>query len=259
MQAAFNAAVAANLDAVRYITRDWLMAELDIAAPEFTAPSESTESTTRASAADRHAMAADWVEALWESHVEEPRRQGWEKIDDLIRGPLGLGWPTADAINWTPNRAYDKNGIFAWCGTPPARGLGEYGLKASIRFSHVASCSRLREFCRDTPREVPLDQLQRGDILVVSAGIKAAGEHITMVRHVEGGLVHTIEGNARGRLPNGRDGEGVIYRTRPLPTVYGGMTPADRARFRCPVSGRKHRGVATWGYRFLDEDFADAA
>ena len=100
--------------------------------------------------------------------------------------------------------------------------------------------------------------MQRGDIVVVSRGIKSAGEHITMVRHVDGGLIHTVEGNARGRLPNGKDGEGVIIRTRPLPTMYGGPTPADRQRFRCPVSGRTQPSVATWAYRFLAEDFVDA-
>lgn len=239
----------------RHAIRDALLAELDVEAPDFACPAEAPAALSL----DRspHELALGWLEELWASHVQEPKGQGWQKIDDLIRGPKGLGWNTADARNWTPGRAYDENGIFAWCGAPGARALGEFGLRAEIRSKRCASTVRLFNFCKGTPRDIAIQAARPGDIGVVSAGVKKQGEHIVMIQRIEGGLAYTIEGNARGVGPDGRIFEGVVKRTRPLPRSAGG--PGRDRSALCPVSGLTQRAELVHVYRFQAEDFATAA
>lgn len=248
--AARTAAALATSANARLLWRSVLHAEMDAHTPDFTSVVDAVIAA-RASA-DPHRAALDWLLDLWKSHVEEPPHQGWERIDDLIRGPLGLGWGTADAVNWTPNQRYESE-TFLWCGATVARALGEFGLLAEIRRKHVASTYRLHAFCRGTDRMVELDNIQPGDIVITGNGRKRVGDHITMAMRVDDGLVYTVEGNAHGRLPDGNVAEGVVMRTHPLPKSAGGP---GRAGGKCPVSGLPFWHEVLWAYRFLPEDFA---
>lgn len=188
---------------------------------------------------------------IWAMGVQEPPGNGAAQIDRFIRGPRGLGWPSADAHTWKAGAAYTKNGMFAWCGAFAAECLGRSGLSASIRYKHLASTSRLWAYCKGTPRDIPIEEARPGDLAVVSSGEKSYGEHITVITGVQPdeGLYQTVEGNARG-LAAGDDGtlwEGVVKRTRPYRDL-----PLDA---RCPLSGRAQSMVVVKVYRFLLEDF----
>jgi hypothetical protein len=88
------------------------------------------------------------------------------------------------------------------------------------------------------------NDVQSGDILSVgrlpSKGIRRPvwGEHIVIATGVfdKSGIISTVEGNAYGKLGNGRTGQGVIRRTRPAKP-----TPTDKGFM--------------FGLRFLTEDF----
>jgi hypothetical protein len=90
---------------------------------------------------------------------------------------------------------------------------------------------------------------------VVGDGAKKQGTHITMVYRVslKEGLVYTVEGNARGLLPDSTVGEGVIKRTRPLPKRVDG--PGLNKHAKCPLSGLPQSAEVMHVYRFLPADF----
>jgi hypothetical protein len=158
------------------------------------------------------------------------------RIDRYIRGPSGLGWPTADATFKTVV-PYTRNGQFEWCGAFVAHCWGIAGLRAEARREYLASCYRLHQW---TGRAIPLANLRPGDILVLaSARSPRWGSHIALVDRVDGGIAHTIEGNAHGLLGDGTRGEGVVACERPLVATPGA---AFTARF---------------AYRPLAEDLAD--
>ena len=192
--------------------------------------------------------------AEWLAHVEEPRAgqaNGAGQINRYIKE--GLGWPDANLNR--RGKDYRANGDFSWCGAFAAFCLSVVGLSASIRKRTLPSCYRLQRDLGETLRAVDLKVLQPGDLLIVQRlrGGKSWGDHITVVEDIdlEAGLAHTIEGNARGLLPDGTLGEGVVRRTRAL---------TDEAlRERCPVSGLRQTARAHRAYRFVDEDFADVA
>lgn len=199
-----------------------------------------------------HAGALEVALGAWADHVEEPPGRGHEVIDEMIRGEYGLGWPTADAIHWERGAAYERNGQFAWCGAFAAWALGHCGLRPEIRYRHMASCSRLHAFAARTARAVALNRIEPGDVVVVGDGKKKQGDHVTLAIEVVDGLVYTVEGNARGLLPDGKIGEGVVKRTRPLPTAFGG---AGQSSAKCPVSKLPQRMAVRWAYRFGPADF----
>ena len=217
---------------------------------------------TAPAAIDPHAVAFEWVLSLYESHVEEPPGQGWRAIDDMIRGELGLDWTTADPSFKTRVGYSAAMMKFQWCGAILARALGSGGLRRDIRFNHMASTGRLYRFAKGTDRMVALTDLRLGDVLMVGARRKrkgrvlVEGEHFAMVEHVEGGMVHTIEGNAIGLGPDGRVFEGVIRRTRPLPKSAGG--PGWSSAARCTVSGERQLMEVMHAVRFGAEDFGNA-
>lgn len=233
--------------------------------PSAPAPSPTTEVHPPAPApglltpAERVARSIALALELWSERIEEPPGSGWQAIDRFIRSPLGLGWGTADAKTWRPGAAYDTNGMFSWCGAFVAYTLGLLGLKLSLRYKHLASTGRLLRAFRGTPRHIlDLAQVQPGDVAVVSDGSLPEGEHIVFVAGVlPGGVLLTIEGNARGLGPDGKVYEGVIKRTRPLPKRFGG--PGINAKLRCPVSGRSQTTQVVHVYRFLDDDFTAPA
>ena len=163
-------------------------------------------------------------------------------IDEYIRGQLGLAW------SWL--KPYVKDEQFAWCGAFAAFCAGSAGAKYPIRFKRMASTLRINNHLRNS-RGVALDAIEPGDILVVTNGSKSYGEHICVaVEKPVNGLVVTVEGNARGILGNGRVGNGVIRRTRPL-------APMPKHR-RCPMSSLKQSHWVLYAIRFAPEDFNHA-
>ena len=137
------------------------------------------------------------------------------------------------------NSANLKIGGFAWCGA--FAGWCDIRLKEEIRKKVMPSTYRLYEFCLGTPREIPLDQIQRGDIVIVGrAGGKRWGAHVTRALEVHDEYVETIEGNAHGELGDGTWGEGVVIRKRP----FKGHESRAESRIM-------------WAWRFLDSDYED--
>jgi hypothetical protein len=229
---------------LRHIMRDWLMAELDVCAPDFDPPAAKPKGKRRKAAPGELVLAAARDE--WARNVREPSG----RIDDYIRGPQGLGWGTADAINWTPDTPYTRDGMFQWCGAFAAFCWGAAGLRPQIRNKSWASTVRLYDWGQGSDRYVSVpDDLRPGDVVVVSAGRKRQGEHICIVDRVDldAKLVHTIEGNARGVLGDGTVGEGVIKRTRPWSRGAGGW--GVRPNMRCPVSGLRQSAEIAHAYR----------
>jgi len=118
-----------------------------------------------------------------------------------------------------------------------------------VRRRHMASCYRLWKAGKTIEgvaedgaipvRAVDADAIRPGDIVVVGNGKKRWGDHICLVERVQGGLVYTIEGNARGVGPDGDTFEGVVKRTR----------PPQKSRARCPVSGLRQAYEVMWAYR----------
>lgn len=242
-------------DLLRYLLRDSLMAELDLGTPDFCGGIDCRRDKRRTPGA----VAVEKALELWGQKIKEPQGAP-NQIDDFIRGDYGLGWSTADAINWTPHQPYTHNGQFQWCGAFAAYCWGHAGLKASIRKTDMASTWRLYKWAGlngsdPSGRVVTMPgDLLPGDILVVSRGKKKQGEHICLVERVdhEAKLIHTIEGNARGVGPDGTVYEGVVKRTRPWPKSKGGL--GRRANMRCPVSGLSQTYEGIWAYRPLDDD-----
>ena len=147
----------------------------------------------------------------------------------------GLSWPR---VTYTNSSDFD-NGGFEWCGAFAAYCYKH--LKQEIRAKHMASTYRLHAFCKNTPRHIPLSQLQPGDILVVGhSQSKPWGAHVTLVHSVDTArsLAHTYEGNATGTLGDQTRGEGVITHSRPL----------------APTSNPKQY-YAMHAYRWLESDY----
>jgi hypothetical protein len=240
-------------DVSRYIQRDWLMAELDNDAPDDLGEGSAADVLVDD---DTGAVVLAVAQAEWERCVREPRGDV-NRVDEYIRGEFGLGWGTADAINWKANTPYTRNGMFQWCGAFAAFCWGHSGLLAAIRSKKLASTVRLYNWCQGTDRTVSVPgDLRPGDIVIVTRGKKKQGEHICIVERVDldAKLVHTIEGNARGRGPDGEVFEGVIKRTRPWSVGAGGF--GRRAKMTCPVSGLKQTSEIVWAYRPGAEDLA---
>lgn len=166
-------------------------------------------------------------------------------ISEFIRGPLGIGW------GW--EKPYQKNGDFEWCGAFAAWCLGD-AIKSDDRLRIMPSAYRLHRAAAaghtGLRRLAPGDAMP-GDVLVVryARGGEPWGDHICMVERVDrsAGLIHTVEGNARGWVTGAAKGdpdacrEGVIRRTRPL-------RPGRHAP--CPVSGLKQGAHAFAVYRW---------
>lgn len=146
----------------------------------------------------------------------------------------GLGWKLDKPYC---NSANLKRGGFSWCGAFQA--YCDIWLKREIRKKVMPSTYRLYEFCVGTEREIPLDQIEAGDIVVVGRkGGKRWGAHITRAVNVTEEYVETIEGNAHGELGDGSWGEGVITTKRP----FKGYESEGESRIM-------------FAYRFLDEDY----
>jgi len=96
------------------------------------------------------------AEREWRRPVVEPNRDGQVRagagrINEYIRGALGLGWPTAQV--GVPSVAYTRNGQFAWCGAFAAYCWGAgAGLRADLRRLACPSTFRLWELARQQGR-----------------------------------------------------------------------------------------------------------
>lgn len=185
---------------------------------------------------------ADTALSEWRMGVAEPGPSpiaNPKRIDHYIRSEAGLAW------GWVPSYARDEQ--FAWCGAFTAFCAGSAGVRHRLRLKHLASTFRIHRHLLPT-RGIALDGIEPGDILVVTNGSRPHGEHICVaVEKPINGLVVTVEGNARGILGNGRVGNGVIRRTRPL-------APMPKHR-RCPMSSLKQSHWVLYAIRFAPEDF----
>jgi hypothetical protein len=140
--------------------------------------------------------------AEWGAHIKEPRRRSkTHRILEYYRA--GLGW------HWMDSYANHES---AWCGAFLAWAWRDY-LKTGVRKYACASTYRLRKWAKGTDREVD-GLIMPGDIVIVGAR-KAWGDHITTATSTEqSDTIETVEGNAWGRFPTNRRGEGVIVRER---------------------------------------------
>ena len=162
-------------------------------------------------------------------------------LTEYIRGPQGLAWTKAE-----------RKG-FQWCGAFAGFCHGAAGLSYKIRHFEMPSTLRLYNEYRNTSRRIDPKLIEPGDIVVVSNNLqKAAGTHITLCVNREGGLIYTVEGNARGLRFSGL-GNGVIKATRPLSRKDGG-TGIDRTKV-CPLTGMKVSHEVVHAYRFLATDY----
>ena len=193
--------------------------------------------------------------SLWRSTIVDPRPGAAKKefalsqIDGFIRGEQGLHW------GW--ESAYKGDGDFEWCGAFAAHCWGAAGLAERWRSVFFASTYRLDRWAayrpvgryinpapsQDQPRRLycqmhdhttaadlaamcvsPLE----GDILLIGKSGTGYGTHICIVESYDPGLgvFATIEGNARGRFPDGTRGQGVVRNERPLEIARRLIRPA---------------------------------
>lgn len=117
-----------------------------------------------------------------------------------------------------------------WCGEFAGYCAGRAGLASRIRKYVTPSTYRLfSPDLRDNkwqkagyprPAAPPPGDVRRGDLICVVTGAnKAYGDHIAIVYDVLGDSLYTYEGNARGLLPDGRQGRGVVRQVRKLEDV----------------------------------------
>lgn len=190
----------------------------------------------------------------WSLGILEPGETGNDEaspkpaaIDDIIRNDKHGAWGWLDA--------YTRDGQTSWCGHFVAACFGP-ALPRAVRQRVMASTSRLLDHhAAHGILRLPSTEAIPGDVLVVKhhSSKKRAGDHITLVEYVDhkAGLIHTIEGNARGLVPGGARGdkrdarEGVVRRTRPI-----GRANAST----CPVSGLPQSSGAFAIYRITPRD-----
>lgn len=208
-----------GVDAVE-LERRLDMAELSLCDPEGTDPADVPPAPPLPIGEQVVARA---VEA-WDLDVREPKRgrlRGAEIIDGYIRGAEGLSWGSADRDRLGEPVPYTKNNQFHWCGAFAAWAWGPW-VKPRLRHKHFASTFWLYKWSKGTPRWIPLDDLQPGDVLIVGNRKRKRnrspwwGAHIALVERVEGDTIYTIEGNAKGRMPDGSRDEGVVRCERPI-------------------------------------------
>ena len=216
-------------DLVRRLRRDLLGALVDLTTPEGAPLAEAPLVDASGEHVSERVRALAVARAFneFETDVAEPPGKNWQRIDHYIRSAEALGWPSAALTGSDDSRDYKRNGQFQWCGAFAS--FCWSALKPEIRRKHLASCYRLDQFSRGTPRRLTPSQLLPGDIAIVGTGTPSHGSHVTLVvgriaSDKGGAVVPTIEGNAKGRGPKGDIREGVISRTRsfdaPSPKTY---------------------------------------
>lgn len=131
-----------------------------------------------------------------------------------------------------PGDAYDSDGDWAWCGAFAAFCLIQAGARADLlaqkspaEMGGLGSHYRMWYLARAGGRRFieRAADLRPGDVFVVGRrkpGMRPWGgkdAHIVIAASTafRNGTVPTVEGNAWGQLGHGKDGEGVIRRSRP--------------------------------------------
>lgn len=193
---------------------------------------------------------------IWDppKNYDNPVGDRWrDAITEMIRSDLGLGW------SWEGR--YVGDGDFEWCGAFAARCWSVGGVKLSERKTYFASTYRLRAWASysqanevvKNPRPssgpirliVGLDENsdsvklpdgsspRAGDILLVGGVNTGPGKHVTLVESFDAPrrVFNTIEGNARGRGPDGRTRQGVVRASRPLGLPSGASPTTYHARW----------------------------
>ncbi len=103
--------------------------------------------------------AIERAEAEWEANVTEPEYKGaWQRINTYIK--------SREALGWTWQEDYTKNGQFAWCGAFVAFAYGDQ-LEFPIRQKILPSCLRLWNAWGKTARCRDGEAPQPGDIVVI--------------------------------------------------------------------------------------------
>jgi hypothetical protein len=224
------------LESLRHAWRERDAAETDLESSD-TAPlpdaSDSTESESAGTDDARTDLVIGRAEEEWNRPVTEPNGEGWERIDEYIRGSQGLAW--------TWEERYVRNRQFAWCGAFAAFCFEAAGLNAEIRQKVMPSTYRLKRWATGSSRLLSPDAVGRGDVVIVGpAGGNAWGSHITICESAgSDGYINTFEGNASGTGPDGSRYEGVVRQRRPFERVA--------------PTARTYRIM--YGIRFLPEDF----
>ena len=188
---------------------------------------------------DRVGAILEFSVDLWDDNVIEPAKSGDPAnsagdIDTFIRLPLCANW------HWL--EPYTHNGQTAWCGFAQSYAFRAAGLKAHIVEKVLPSCYRLKKFARENNRFVDVADMKPGDIVLVDSTGDGKANHITLcwgavnevwpdefydaIREIDAceytetqSTYVTLEGNAKGLLPDGRIVEGYVARTRPLEQV----------------------------------------
>ena len=122
--------------------------------------------------------------------------------------------------------SYHKNGDFEWCGAFVAYCYTD--LDPYVRYKNLASTARLNFWnIGSNARRIKPEDIQPGDIVVIYRNNPRDlkhGDHITLCVDASGikdgkGYFSTIEGNAVGKLGNGKRGQGVVKNNRSLDRV----------------------------------------
>mgnify|MGYP001589379800 CR=1 FL=1 len=147
----------------------------------------------------------------WQRGIVEGTPSGDRRIYEYAVQSCGWSWLRA----WYARRVAGQ----PWCGWYAGHCEREAGLRLEYCRRDMPSTRRLDRACREGRAvRIPLAAILPGAILVVGPK-KSCGDHITRVLEVRvlGHAWATVEGNARGRLPDGADSgrlDGVIQRVR---------------------------------------------
>lgn len=168
---------------------------------------------------------ASTAEKEWERHIEEKTHLINNDITDMFDQNGWAAWLRTTEGGGCP-KGYVRPPDPDWCG----HALANHALKMGKPISKLL-CRKVfpSTFRLNSPKhwsiagfeEVPrvdkTDDLKRGDIVVLRwENGKRYGDHITLAISdlKEDGSFETIEGNAKGKLPNGRNGRGLIKQIR---------------------------------------------
>jgi hypothetical protein len=209
---------------LRHLRRELAAVEMDLATSrddiDRIAPGDIAKADTQPIISESGEVlppqAASVAEAtrLWTLRIQEPSRDGQVANDAglidafITHGPGGWEWLAT----------YVKNGQkgHSWCGHFVGSVMVAVGLNPQLRRQVLPSTYRLWKYWGGTDRAIRLEAIQPGDIVVVGPEGSKRGKHIALcsAAPTEKG-VPTIEGNAKGKGPDGKTYEGVVRQFRP--------------------------------------------
>lgn len=156
----------------------------------------------------------------WSRSVREPAGGAANGRADIIKY-------IREGLGWKPPRNY-TDGSFHWCGAFAAYCWMHAGMDPDLRKYWMPSCHRQYyghhsrghwprsdNAARVTYSYGEGGDIQPGDIVMVGdVDGKPSGSHITLCSRVHEWGIETFEGNARGKLPDGTEAEGVVKQSR---------------------------------------------